>query len=219
MHAPGCAEEQAGIRHRIEHARASEDVAVDPSQRGDHHHGGREVGAARPEQRPRGVRRHQRGGGDPVRSEDEQVRRVEREVEDGDDGDGEEGGERQVAPGLLHLPADVAGGDPAVEGEERADQRRPEARDPDRVHRGDQIRRRACAAGERQHDQTGDHRELGEGDDVLRPDPLPHAEHVHPGERGENIGLPSFNTIVGLMLESGRLPGAAAFVSAPTKPK
>ena len=53
------------------------------------------------------------------------------------------------------------------------------------MHRGDQIRRRACAAGERQHDQTGDHRELGEGDDVLRPDPLPHAEHVHPGERGD----------------------------------
>src|SRR5437588_2568299 len=33
------------------------------------------------------------------------------------------------------------------------------------------------------------------------------------------IGFPSFNTTVGLMLESGRLPAATALASAPIKPK
>src|SRR3954463_10361147 len=33
------------------------------------------------------------------------------------------------------------------------------------------------------------------------------------------IGRPSFRTIVGLMLDSGRLPGATALASAPTRPK
>jgi hypothetical protein len=32
-------------------------------------------------------------------------------------------------------------------------------------------------------------------------------------------GIPPFNTMVGLMLDSGRLPGATAFASAPTNPK
>jgi len=48
MHPAAARKNIPPLRHRVEHARASEDVAVDPSQRGDHHHGGREVGAARP---------------------------------------------------------------------------------------------------------------------------------------------------------------------------
>ena len=40
-----------------------------------------------------------------------------------------------------------------------------------------------------------------------------------PAAPTDKIGLPSFRTIVGHMLESGRLPGAIALASAPTNPK
>ena len=40
-----------------------------------------------------------------------------------------------------------------------------------------------------------------------------------PAAPSARIGFPSFNTTVGLMLESGRLPAATALASAPIKPK
>ena len=40
-----------------------------------------------------------------------------------------------------------------------------------------------------------------------------------PAAPSASIGLPSFNTIVGLILDSGRFPGATALASAPTNPK
>src|SRR5258707_3394442 len=40
-----------------------------------------------------------------------------------------------------------------------------------------------------------------------------------PAAPTENSGLPSLSTIVGLILERGRLPGPTEFASAPTTPK
>src|SRR6266852_43132 len=40
-----------------------------------------------------------------------------------------------------------------------------------------------------------------------------------PAAPTEKTGWPPFKTIVGLMLESGRLPGATALASAPIRPK
>src|SRR4029450_7846912 len=40
-----------------------------------------------------------------------------------------------------------------------------------------------------------------------------------PAAPTERMGGPSFRTMVGLMLESGRLPGPTALASAPTRPK
>jgi len=40
-----------------------------------------------------------------------------------------------------------------------------------------------------------------------------------PAAPSDKIGVASFDTIVGLMLDSGRLPGAMALASAPIRPK
>ena len=190
MHIGGGAPEQSLRRHRVEHAGAGEDVAVQSADRRDDDHGGGEVGASRTDQCTGRIGSHQRRSGDACRAEDDQIGGVQAQVERCDDRDRGEGGERQVALGPLHLAAHVADGDPSVEGGERTDQaRRYGQKANGAVHRRNhETAPGPGASAERQDDEAEHHGDLRKRDEVLGDDALAHAEDVERGEPDDGRG-------------------------------
>ena len=157
MDAASRAPEETRLRHRIEDARAAEDVAVQSADGGQDDHAGGEVRAARPQERSRRVGGNQRRRRNPVGSEHVEVAGVQAQVEQRDQCDRQKRGERQVSPWRFDLPADVAGGDPPVESEQRSDRGRSKCRERPGMGRRREVGRRAGAPQERRCDQPADH--------------------------------------------------------------
>jgi len=177
--------EETGAGHRVEHPCSAQDVAVGAAEHGESDHAGGEVGAPASEERARRIGRDQGGCGDPGRAEHHQIGGIEREVERRDDGDRGERREWKVARRALHLAAHVAEGDPAVEREQRSDQRRSErgeARGGRRRMRSE-LGRRPGAGGEGQDHEPEHDRHLRERHHVLRDHAFAHPEDVDGGQR------------------------------------